>query len=93
MSEFIHKGYELLIRKNSTAKVDSDHVKRLRMIHASIFAAKNPTSKFEYPPKLDFHELQGDRRGEYALAINGAWRVVFSMDGTTPCRLNIENYH
>lgn len=93
MSEFSHKGYEQLIVEGSTKGINPDHADRLRMIHSSIFSARNPTNKSEYPPKLKFHELKGDRKGEYALTINGAWRVVFTMDGTTPCRLNIENYH
>ncbi len=44
-------------------------------------------------PGLGFHALKGDRRGEYAVAVSGNWRITFGWDGTNAVDVDLEDYH
>ena len=44
-------------------------------------------------PGFDFHELKGNRKGEYAVEIRAQWRIVFEWEDGHPVRVNEEDYH
>ena len=44
-------------------------------------------------PGYSLHELTGDRAGQYAVSVNGNWRIVFRFDGDTPEDVDLVDYH
>ena len=86
------KGYEKFITTGSTEGIDANHAKKLRQIYATISSAEN-LHDISSVKSLGFHQLKGDRKEEYAVSINGAWRVVFKVNGKSIYDVEIENYH
>ncbi|HCW0182157.1 type II toxin-antitoxin system RelE/ParE family toxin [Citrobacter freundii] len=90
--QFKNKGYEKFISTGSTASINQSFAKKLRIIYHTFASAEelNDISSVRY---LECHELKGDRKGEYAVSVNGPWRVVFKIDGKKVYDVDIENYH
>ena len=44
-------------------------------------------------PGLDLHELQGQRKGTWAVAVSGNWRLTFEFEGHDVVRVDYEDYH
>lgn len=44
-------------------------------------------------PGYDFHRLQGNRRGTYAVSVSGNWRMTFRFDGKDAVHVDLEDYH
>jgi len=44
-------------------------------------------------PGYTFHELTGDRKGTYAVAVTGNWRITFEFDDKGAKNVNLEDYH
>jgi proteic killer suppression protein len=44
-------------------------------------------------PGFDFHALTGNRKGTYAVHVNGPWCTTFRWDGVDVVDVNLENYH
>ena len=44
-------------------------------------------------PGLGLHELQGPRKGTWAVAVSGNWRVTFAFAGKDADRIDYEDYH
>lgn len=42
---------------------------------------------------LFFHQLKGDRKGEYSVRVSGNWRITWGMDGHDVTDVNFEDYH
>jgi Plasmid maintenance system killer protein len=41
----------------------------------------------------DFHELSGNRKGEYSMHVSGNWCITFTFDGNDVTILDLEDYH
>ncbi|MGC6101283.1 type II toxin-antitoxin system RelE/ParE family toxin [Enterobacter quasiroggenkampii] len=90
--KFKNKGYEKFITTGSTVGINADFAKKLRQIFTTFHSAES-LSDISDVKFLQFHELKGNRKGEYAVSINGPWRVVFKVDGKLIYDIDIENYH
>jgi len=44
-------------------------------------------------PGYKFHELTGDRKGTFAVAVTGNWRITFEFDDKGAKNVNLEDYH
>ena len=44
-------------------------------------------------PGFDFHPLKGRRKGEYAIAVTGNFRLPFRFEGGNLLDLDLEDYH
>ncbi|HEU4340736.1 MAG TPA: type II toxin-antitoxin system RelE/ParE family toxin, partial [Candidatus Binatia bacterium] len=44
-------------------------------------------------PRLELHELKGNRSGTWALKVSGNWRVTFKFVGKDATDVNYEDYH
>ena len=42
---------------------------------------------------VGLHKLKGDRRGQWAMSVNGPWRVVFRFEKGDAHDVEIVNYH
>ena len=39
------------------------------------------------------HKLSGDRKGQWAMTVNGPWRICFRFDDGDACDVSIVDYH
>ncbi|GAB4156549.1 MAG: hypothetical protein Tsb0016_27900 [Sphingomonadales bacterium] len=44
-------------------------------------------------PGYRFHPLKGDRRGVYAVAVSGNWRLTFRFQDDDAWDVDLEDYH
>ena len=42
---------------------------------------------------VGLHKLKGDRRGQWAVSLNGRWRVCFRYENGDACDVEITDYH
>ena len=63
----------------------------MRLILGTLSAATNPQDI--HLPGLGLHELQGARKGTWAVNVSGNWRVTFGFTGKDADRVDYEDYH
>ena len=88
---FKHKGLAKFFKSGSTAGIQADHAKRLRLILGRLHAAASP--KDMDLPGLRLHELTGNRSGTWSVMVSGNWRVTFVFQGDDAEVVNYEDYH
>lgn len=44
-------------------------------------------------PGLRFHALKGARKGTYAVAVTGNWRITFQWEDGDALNVHFEDYH
>jgi proteic killer suppression protein len=44
-------------------------------------------------PGLKLHPLKGDRKGTWAAAVSGNWRITFRFPGKDADNVDCEDYH
>ena len=86
---FRHKGLKAVYEDGSGAGVQADHVKKLRRILASLDAAQSAAELMPIPG-YKTHSLKGPRKGEWAVWVNGNWRVTCRFKGANVDDLDYE---
>ena len=76
---FRHKGLEQFFAAGTKRGIQAKHADRLRLILAALNAATTPQDM--NLPGLSLHELQGARKGIWAVKVSGNWRVTFAFAG------------
>ena len=88
---FIHKGLERFYNSGSTAGIQANHSKRLKLILSNLDQAESPHDMDL--PGLKLHELKGDRKGIWSVKVSGNWRMTFRFKGRDAEIVNYEDYH
>ena len=88
---FRHKGLERFFTTESKAGIQAKHVDRLRLILGRLSVAASPGDM--RLPGLDLHELQGPRKGTWAVTVSGNWRVTFTLKERDVERVDYEDCH
>ena len=88
---FRHKGLERFFTTGTKRGIQAKHEDRLRLILGTLNAATNPQDMSL--PGLGLHELQGVRKGTWAVKVSGNWRVTFGFAGKDAERVDYEDYH
>ena len=88
---FRHKGLEQFFATGSKRGIQAKHEDRLRLILGSLNAAT--TARDMNLPGLGLHELQGSRKGTWALKVSGNWRVTFVFVDKDADQVDYEDYH
>jgi toxin HigB-1 len=66
---------------------------RLRKMLAFIDAAES-MDEMKLPPNFGFHELTGDRKGQWAMTVTRNWRLIFSLNTEGALiDMDLEDYH
>lgn len=49
----------------------------------------------DLPPlrSVGLHRLSGDRKGQWAVSVNGPWRIAFRFEGGDAFEVEIVDYH
>jgi proteic killer suppression protein len=71
--------------------IQAKQAARLRLILGALKAATTPQDL--NLPGLALHELQGDRKGTWAVKVSGNGRVTFRFAGKDADRVDYEDYH
>ncbi|MFM8453725.1 MAG: type II toxin-antitoxin system RelE/ParE family toxin [Gammaproteobacteria bacterium] len=45
------------------------------------------------PPGKKLHPLKGDRKGQWAVAVNGPWRLCFYFENQSATEIELIQYH
>lgn len=86
-----HKGLKRLFRDDDGSKVQPAHIERLKDILARLDAAAKPQDM--NLPGLRLHPLKGNRKGTWAVSVDGNTRVTFDFDGEDVVDVDYEDYH
>jgi proteic killer suppression protein len=88
---FRHKGLARFFETGSKAGIQPQHAERLRLILGRLSAATAPQDMAL--PGLNLHSLRGDRKGTWAVAVSGNWRVTFKFVEKDADAVDYEDYH
>lgn len=88
---FRHKGLESFFATGSRRGIQAAQADRLRLILGRLNAATDPRDM--NLPGLHLHELQGPRKGTWAVKVSGNWRVTFAFAGVDATQVDYEDYH
>lgn len=91
IKSFRHKGLEGFFATGNKRGIQAKHADRLRLVLGRLNAATGPRDMGL--PGLDLHELQGARKGTWAVKVSGNWRVTFRFVGKDAERVGYEDYH
>ena len=88
---FRHKGLAKFFETGFQGGIQAEHATRLRLILGRLSAATAPGDMAL--PGLKLHPLKGDRKGTWAVAVTGNWRVTFRFVGKDADAVDFEDYH
>jgi proteic killer suppression protein len=89
--DFKHKGLASFFLTGSKSGIQPRQADKLRLILALLSVATGPGDVDL--PGLALHPLKGDRKGTWAVAVSGNWRVTFTFVGTDVNCVDYEDYH
>lgn len=88
---FKHKGLRDFFLKGITSKINSNHVKKIRLI---LFLLHNATSVEDCNfPGSDLHKLKGDLKDYWSVKVSGNWRIIFQFIDGNVYVVNYLDYH
>jgi proteic killer suppression protein len=91
ISSIRHKGLRKFFETGSTAGIRADHAKRLRMQLAALDTA-HVVDDLDIPG-FALHPLKGAMKGQWAISVNGNWRLTFEFRDGNVYVLDYEDYH
>lgn len=91
IKSFRHKGLEALYVRDSARGIRADHAAKLRRILQALEEATGPHELNH--PGYGLHPLKGARKGDWAIKVDGNWRITFRFAGQDVERVDYEDYH
>ncbi len=91
IKSFKHKGLKRFYETGSARGIQAKQEKRLRMQLAALDTAKE-INDLDIPG-YKLHPLKGDRKGIWAITVNGNWRLTFEFSDGNAYVLDYEDYH
>jgi proteic killer suppression protein len=82
IKSFRHKGLEQFFATGTKRGIHAKHDNRLRLILGTMNL-----------PGLGLHQLQGARKGTWAVKVSGNWRVTFGFAAKDAQHVDYEDYH
>jgi len=91
IKSFRHKGLQRFFETGSKAGIQAAHAAKLRLQLAALDQAVRPEDLSM--PSWGLHALRGDLKGNWAVAVSGNWRMIFSFEGTNAILVDYRDYH
>ena len=88
---FKTRALKRLYETGDRARIDPDHVPRIRRILAQLDVATK--SKDMDIPGWRLHPLRGNYRGFWSVDVSGNWRIIFRFDDGAPCDVRYLDTH
>lgn len=91
IKSFKHKGLEQFFTKDNRKLLDIRDISRITRILDRLDAAvvANDMSV----PGWDYHELKGNRKGVWSVAVRKNWKITFRFVNGDAHDVNFEDYH
>jgi len=90
IASFQHKGLEKLYHGNKKLIEASLRTKAENILFVLDAAAKVEDVNL---PGFRLHELTGNRKGTWSIAVNKNWRITFRFESGNALDVNLEDYH
>jgi proteic killer suppression protein len=71
--------------------IDPQSVKKIQRVLSALNTATSPEDM--RLPGFKFHELKGNRKGQFAVTVRANFRIVFEWEDGKAVRVNEEDYH
>ena len=91
IKNFKHKGLEQFFIKDNKKGLDAKDLSKITRILDRLDAAIVP--KYMNIPGWDFHELKGNRKGIWSVAVRKNWKITFRFVNGEALDVNLEDYH
>jgi proteic killer suppression protein len=91
IASFRHKGLQAFYETGSTKGIRQDQARRIQNVLTLLDVAQGLDDLAS--PSLRLHELKGERKGTWAVSVNGPWRITFTHQNGTFSVLDLEQYH
>ena len=91
IKSFKHKGLEKFFLIEDTAKINAEHIKRLKQLLTSINSADFVEDL--NLPGYNLHQLKGNRQEIWAITVRANWRITFKFEDGNAYILDYEDYH
>jgi proteic killer suppression protein len=91
IKSFRHKGLEVFFETGSTAGIQSQHAKKLRMQLTALDTAV--TIEDMNLPGFKLHPLTGQSKKRWSIWVNGNWRLTFEFQYGHAYIIDYEDYH
>ncbi len=91
IKSFSHKGLETFFNTGSTAGIQPEHRKKLRLQLVALDTAQ--TIEDMDIPGFRLHLLKGKRKDHWAIDVSGNWRITFRFEEGKVYLVNYEDYH
>jgi proteic killer suppression protein len=88
---FKSKALKALWERGRAKGIDPQSQKKIQRVLSALNTATKPEDM--RLPGFKFHELKGDRRGQYAVTVRANFRIVFEWEDGKAVRVNEEDYH
>jgi proteic killer suppression protein len=88
---FKHKGLKNLFEDDDRRGVQPKHAEKLLDILDRLDAAID-VEDMRYPGSK-LHQLKGNRKNEWSIAVSGNWRVTFEFENGDAYVIDYEDYH
>ncbi|WP_163576306.1 type II toxin-antitoxin system RelE/ParE family toxin [Halomonas faecis] len=88
---FRHKGLRRFFETGTTAGIQSQHARRLRMQLAALDTAASVEDMDI--PGFRLHRLKGRDKKRWSIWVNGNWRLTFEFRDGNAHVLDYEDYH
>ncbi len=92
IKSFRHAGLERFYKTGSKSGIQPAHAAKLAK---QLFALNNATAPSDMAvfPNWGYHALKGQRAGQYAVWVNGNWRLTFAFEGKDAVIVDYQDYH
>lgn len=91
IKNFKHKGLEQFFTKDVRRLLDIKDLPRISRILDRLDAAMLVEDM--NIPSWDLHELKGDRKGVWSVAVRKNWKITFRFENGDAYDINFEDYH
>jgi proteic killer suppression protein len=91
IKNFKHKGLEQYFTKGNKKGLDAKDLSKINRILDRLDAAMVVTDM--NIPGWDFHELKGNRKGVWSVAVRRNWKVTFQFIMSDAYDVHLEDYH
>jgi proteic killer suppression protein len=91
ITSFRHKGLRQFFETGSTACVQANHAKRLRLQLVALDTAQ-VIDDMDIPG-FRLHPLKGEMKGRWSITVHGNWRITFEFKDGNANVLDYEDYH
>jgi proteic killer suppression protein len=88
---FAHKGLRQLFEDDNAKGVNAEHGRKINQILAVLHAAG--TIEALRLPTFRLHELKGDLRDRWAVAVRANWRIIFRFEDGDAFDVDLVDYH